>query len=306
MATITFSLLNLDNEAGGPNGIINGAANAGGTGYTVNDGLPGTTNDISVGATVTITSNDGPPASQNFTATYDGLTAGGLPVFTLDTSDVGFIPNGSIGILSETDLTGQFSAVVNTGDFTVCFAAGSLIATPKGERAVETLAIGDLVTTADGRTVPVKWIGRQTVQKFFTPADQFAPVRITAGALGDGLPHADLRLTACHGLVIDGVLINAGALVNGTTILRESKAELPDRMTYWHVETEDHDVILANGAPAETFISKASRERFDNYAEYLALYGDVADRPELDMPRVSAARLVPTHIRARLDGKVAA
>ena len=52
--------------------------------------------------------------------------------------------------------------------------------------------IGDLVSTADGRVVPVKWMGRQTVHKLFTPAERFVPVRVKAGALGNGLPHTDL------------------------------------------------------------------------------------------------------------------
>ena len=79
-------------------------------------------------------------------------------------------------------------AAINPGDinpdcvFTYCFAAGTLIATPDGECAVETLQIGGLVTTADGRTVPVKWLGRQTVHKLFTPAERFVPVRVRAGA----------------------------------------------------------------------------------------------------------------------------
>ncbi len=300
MATIEFDFFNFDTDN---DGTIDQSSAAAGNGFELDDGVAGE-NDLTAGVSVvTITSLSA--GGQTFTATYEGLTVEtGEPVFTI-TDSPGGVFDGATAVLSASDLDTQ-TFTTNPVDFTVCFAAGTLIATPAGETAVEELRIGDPILTADGRTVPVKWIGRQTVQKFFTPADSFAPVRITAGALGDGLPHTDLRVTACHGLVIDGVLINAGAMVNGTTILRERKAELPDRMTYWHVETEDHDVIVANGAPAETFISKASRERFDNHDEYLALYGDVADRPELEMPRVSVARLVPGFIRARLDGKSAA
>jgi len=155
----------------------------------------------------------------------------------------------------------------------VCFAAGTLISTPTGKTAVEALEIGDLVTTVDGNAVSVKWIGRQTVSRLFTPADRFAPVRVTAGALGDGLPHSDLVLTAEHALILDGYAINAGALVNGTTIRIEPHDSLPDRVTYYHVETEGHEVILANGAPAETFVDYVSRRAFDNHAEFVDLSG---------------------------------
>ncbi|MCC1491444.1 Hint domain-containing protein, partial [Cognatishimia sp. F0-27] len=167
-----------------------------------------------------------------------------------------------------------FSTDIDIDPFPVCFAAGTLIAAPDGERAVETLAIGDPILATDGRTVPVRWIGRQTLHKIFTPADRFVPVRVTQGALGDGLPHTDLVLTADHALIIDGLAINAGALVNGTTITYDPMDSLPDRVTYYHVETEDHDVILANGAPAETYVDYVQRRVFDNYQEYVDLYGE--------------------------------
>lgn len=188
----------------------------------------------------------------------------------------------------------------------VCFAAGTLIATPDGETKVETLKIGDLITCEDGRAVPVKWIGRQTLHKIFTPAERFVPVRVSAGALGNGQPHSDLVLTADHALILDGLAINASALVNGTTIAYEPIDSLPDRVTYYHIETENHDVILANGAPAETYVDYIARRAFDNHAEYLALYGEENPIREMPLPRVSAARLVPPTIRARLDDRSAA
>ncbi len=80
------------------------------------------------------------------------------------------------------------------GDFTFnCFAAGTLITTPEGDMAVEDLTIGDLVMTASGEQVPVKWIGRQTVSRL--TASRQPPVRIRQGALGDGKPQQDLVLT---------------------------------------------------------------------------------------------------------------
>ena len=212
-------------------------------------------------------------------------------------AEFGASTNGSV-VEAQLDNTTQLDVA--------CFAAGTLIATPEGERAVETLEIGDPVMTADGRAVPVKWIGRQTLHKVFTPAERFCPVRVTAGALGDGLPHTDLVLTADHALIFDSLAINAGALVNGTAIVTEAKENLPERVTYYHVETEGHDVILANGAAAETYVDYVQRAVFDNYAEYLALYGEDRNIHEMAMPRVSSARLVPPAIKARLNGERAA
>ncbi|MEY8840466.1 Hint domain-containing protein, partial [Cribrihabitans sp. XS_ASV171] len=153
------------------------------------------------------------------------------------------------------DLTGtNYQTNLTSDPFPFCFMAGTEIETADGTVTVENLCIGDFVKTADGRIVRVKWIGRQTLLKLFTPGERFVPVRVKAGALGDGLPHTDLVLTADHALILDGLAINAGALVNGTTIVHEPIESLPERVTYYHVETEDHDVILANGAPAETYV----------------------------------------------------
>ena len=70
--------------------------------------------------------------------------------------------------------------------------------------------------------------------------------------------------------------------------------------TVYHVETENHEIILANGAPAETFIDNAGRRAFDNYAEFEALYGEVPEMQELPYPRAMSARQVPDRIRATL------
>jgi hypothetical protein len=190
---------------------------------------------------------------------------------------------------------------INTTDPLVyCFLADTRIATPGGAIAVQDLAIGDLVLTADGRLVPVRWLGRQTVVAAFGPDETRRPVRIRAGAFGPGLPSADLCLTADHALEIDGLLVQAGALVDGLTVLRMTEAELGERYTVFHVETEDHEVILAEGVPAETFIDNTGRRRFDNYAEFAALYGDEPPRiAEMDRPRVKSARQLPQALRRR-------
>lgn len=189
---------------------------------------------------------------------------------------------------------------LNTSDFATCFAAGTQIATPNRDRAVEDLHIGDLILIADGRQVAVKWIGRQTILKHFR-GDRARLVRIRQGALGDGLPSSDLTVTADHGMVLHGYVINASALVNGDGIEWVPLSDLPDRFTVYHIETAAHDVILANGAAAETYIDYIARSSFDNHAEYLALYGAEPAIPEMPMPRVSSARLLPASVRNPLS-----
>lgn len=200
------------------------------------------------------------------------------------------------------DYPDQFSGSdVTTEPLTECFTGGTLIATPKGETVVENLKIGDDILTADGRRVPVKWIGRQTIQTIFTPAEWTTSVRVKANALGRGQPHTDLVLTAAHALIIEGLAINASALVNGTTIVWEPTDELANSITFYHVETADHDVLLANGTAAETFIDYVGRRAFDNYQEYIDLYGDEQAIRETGVLRISSRRLVPKRIRERLE-----
>ena len=221
---------------------------------------------------------------------------------------VGYGPSGWIGysdtwgyVYFTTDAFADVPATFtySTGAFVVCFLAGTRIATPAGETAIEDLAVGDLVVTADGRAAPVRWVGVQTVMTTFAVRLRSFPVRIAAGALGHNLPARDLLVSPDHALFLDGVLVQAGALLNGTTIVRETA--MPERFTYFHVELDDHSLILAEGVPAETFLDTVTRRRFDNFAQYEALYGDTgATISELPAPRIKSARQLPQALRARL------
>lgn len=245
--------------------------------------------------------------SAGFTYTGYTITVSGVAYPVFDTSGqyvVMLDQNGTTqNLIGASGTSDPYSA--ETAAY-LCFAAGSLIATPEGEREVEHLQIGDRVTTQEGRAVSVKWIGRQTVSTRFGPAERLMPVRFEAGSLGEGLPHADLTVTADHGMLVDGVICHAGALVNGETVTRVPLAEMGEHYTVYHIETENHEIIFANGAPAETFIDNAGRRAFDNFAEFEALYGDVPEMEDLPYPRAMSARQVPARIKALLAGKAAA
>jgi len=144
----------------------------------------------------------------------------------------------------------------------VCFAAGTRIATPGGETPIEALQPGDLVLTADGAAEPVLFLGRRHIVLAGHPqAAEMAPVCITAGALGDGLPRRDLVVSPDHCLFLDGALVPARLLVNGTTITRDRRRA---EVTWFHVELPRHAVILAEGAPAESWLDTGNRAWFEN------------------------------------------
>jgi hypothetical protein len=172
------------------------------------------------------------------------------------------------------DVTTSASSSWSESFFTACYVPGTRIATPSGEMAVEDLQIGDLVATASGVAKPVKWIGRRGYSA--AAVAEFAnlrPVLIRAGALAPGLPRRDLMVSPMHALFIDEVFIPAAALVNGVSILRREAAGAAD---YIHIELADHDVVFAEGAPAETFVDDNSRAMFENVSEYYDLYGNAA------------------------------
>ena len=182
----------------------------------------------------------------------------------------------------------------------VCFMPGTMVRTPLGQAAVEDLQVGDLVQSVDGKPVPILWIGRQTVAPRF--ADELRlPIRIKVGALDENIPSRDLLLSADHAIFIDGALIHAGALVNETSIVRER--DVPAMFSYYHIEVNDHALILAENTPAETFIDNVARGRFDNCAEYEALYPAGKAIVEMPYPRAKSFRQVPAATRERLAAR---
>ena len=185
----------------------------------------------------------------------------------------------------------------------ICFYPGTRIRTPSGKVAVEALRAGDLVLIEDGRAVPVRWMGRQTVSTRFADPLRVLPIRIAAGALDEGVPLRDLLVSPDHALLVDGVLVQAGALVNGTTIRRETA--VPEVFTYWHVELADHALVRAEGVFAESFIDNVARLAFDNWAEHEAA-ADPAPMAEMELPRAKSHRQVPAATRRRLAARAEA
>jgi len=189
-------------------------------------------------------------------------------------------------------------------DGTPCYCRGTLILTDRGEIPVEDLCIGDLLVTISGEAKEVRWIGQRSYSGRFAAGNrEVLPVRFTAGALGDDVPKRDLWVSPLHAMFIDGVLIPALALVNGSSIIQ---AEAIDLVEYFHLELAVHDVILAEGAASETFVDDDSRGMFLNAAEYHALYPDAQREPaRYCAPRVEDGEeleAVRRKIAARIGG----
>jgi hypothetical protein len=191
------------------------------------------------------------------------------------------------------------NAVVSYSQTAFCFLTGTHITTPTGEILVEDLSIGDIISTADGGVRKVLWIGKQTLSAVFTPAKHL-PVEITIGAFCNNLPSRPLRVSPGHSLLVGGVFPTASALVNDITVRQLTKEELPEIFTYYHIEVEDHALILAEGVPAETFLDASSRRAFSNWSEYVELYGEEereVTRSDLHYKRILKFATLPQELK---------
>ena len=182
-----------------------------------------------------------------------------------------------------------------------CFITGTNILTDQGEIAVEDLKIGDTVITATGQPENIKWIGKQTIEPYQVKNPlRGNPVLIKAGALGNNLPCRDLYVSPDHAMFVDGLLINAGALVNDISIVQTEPTE---SFTYYHVELENHCLLVAEGTAAESYLpQKENRAEYDNFAEYEELYPDGSNLMlwPMDYPRISSWNKVPRFVSKKL------
>ena len=186
----------------------------------------------------------------------------------------------------------------------VCYYPGTMIATPNGEVAIEDLSVNDLVLRHDGEAVPVRWIGRNTVSRYFADNLKVLPIRIRKDALAENVPSRDLLVSPEHAVLVDGILAQAGALVNGTSIVRETN--VPTKFVYHHIELEEHALIMAENTPAESFIDNIDRMAYDNWAEHEALFSDLPPLVEMDLPRAKSQRQVPAATRRHIADRAVA
>jgi hypothetical protein len=188
----------------------------------------------------------------------------------------GFLTIDDVGGFALTLSAGDKLAATASADGTAltatiaCFAEGTAIATPAGLIPVEALCAGDLVRTASGAARPVRWIGYRALDLTRHPAPERAqPIRIAANAFADNVPSSDLRLSPDHAVLLDGLLIPVKLLRNDASIIRETDCR---SVTYYHVELDTHDILLAEGLAAESYIDTGNRCIFQNGGLPLALH----------------------------------
>ncbi|WP_439154675.1 Hint domain-containing protein [Yoonia sp.] len=224
---------------------------------------------------------------------FGGEDADGNDIDVLDLtgSDVDFITYepgdpeaGTVTFLNGTTLT--FSQIENV---IPCFTPGTLIATPQGARLVENLTVGDRVQTRDNGIQTIVWAGRKAVSHAnLIIAPELRPVRIDAGALGNGVPVRDMLVSPNHRILIVSELAElyfgqSEVLVAAKHLTHRDGIDIVDvpGVTYVHFMFNNHEVILADGAWSESFqpgdytlrgVGEAQR------AEIFALFPELATK----------------------------
>lgn len=179
--------------------------------------------------------------------------ANGLPNFTM-TIQTGGTATTAGNAVAPADLTYDNTMVA-------CFTLDTLIETALGPTPVQELVPGDLVRTHDNGMQPVRWIGRRTVTTAeLQSSPSLRPVRIAAGALGNGTPTADLIVSPQHRILIRSVI--AQKMFNTQEVLVAAKhltevegidiLEDVDSVTYVHFMFDTHQVVFSNGAETES------------------------------------------------------
>jgi hypothetical protein len=166
-----------------------------------------------------------------------------------------------------------------------CFVTGTRIRTTGGALPVEALRAGDLVLTWSGEARPIRWIGHRTITPDHHPSPkQVRPLRIAANTFGPGMPERALYVSPDHAICIDDVdagapvLVPCGLLENGGAIASVDRGTV----TYWHIELDSHDVILAEGLPVESYLEAGNRDNFENGGGSMRLFADFSPPSNAD------------------------
>ncbi|WP_227493379.1 Hint domain-containing protein [Paracoccus kondratievae] len=192
-------------------------------------------------------------------------------------------------------------------DEVFCFVAGTLIETENGFVPVETLQVGDKVMTRDNGLQPIRWIGSIKLKAAALKASpKLMPIRIRAGALGDGVPSSDLLVSPQHRVLVRSKIAQKmfgtmEVLVAAKQLLQLDGVDIATDLAeveYFHILFERHEVVNSNGALTESLytgpqalrsVGKAARE------EIFALFPQLSDADFVPEP----ARMLPSGRKAR-------
>ncbi|MFU1478931.1 Hint domain-containing protein [Roseovarius sp. C7] len=161
-------------------------------------------------------------------------------------------PNTNLTVSESVTNNSTARAHSDLGGQVVCFAKGTLIATARGPRPIETLRVSDLIQTCDNGLQPLRLLAMRRVQGHGC----HAPVRFRAGVLGN---ERDLWVSPQHRMLLAGwrseltfgeseVLLPAVSLVGNEGVVRQTVPSI----LYCHMLFDAHQLVLAEGALSES------------------------------------------------------
>ncbi|GCD74143.1 outer membrane protein [Acetobacter pasteurianus NBRC 3299] len=217
------------------------------------DAIPASISTLSVDDTIVFSFDVGtgqPTWSQNSDGSYNLTGSNGVTML----QNVSFYPGSDPSQMVWDSAQG----ILN------CFLAGSMILTSSGLQKVEDIRIGDeIIAYVDGKEIsrPVIWAGKKRASvRADLPDDEAGyPVRIAKDAIAENVPYKDMLVTAEHCLFFDGKFVPARMLVNGRSISYDKSITSYD---YYHIETESHSVIMADGMLTESYLDTGNRSSF--------------------------------------------
>lgn len=158
--------------------------------------------------------------------------------------------------------------------YIICFLENTQIKTPTGYVVVQLLKEGDeVLTLVNGHeeVSKITWTGKAhcNVQQKHTDDLSGYPVRILKNAISDGVPFQDMNITSEHCLFVEGKFVPVRMLVNNKTIYYDKSVNDYD---YYHIETENHSVIIADGVLTESYLDTGNRFQFNQIHEDRLIY----------------------------------
>lgn len=288
------SIVLLDVNDGNGDGITTANDN-----YSVADDLTyeGSTSalDSVLSYNVTVTYTDGTTATTTMLIMQDESGRVFLSPHTEGHVDNDVLDDHPIVSIQIDSVAGDgYSGVYNDVEqdaFITCFAAGTLIATKQGLKNIARLCVGDKVCTMDHGFQPIRWIGARRVRAL----GAFAPIKIAAGALGQGLPVRDLRVSPQHRILVRSKIAQrifgcSEVLLAAKKMLKipgVSVAEDGGYVTYWHFLFDRHEIVFSEGAATESFYTgPEALNALDDAgrAEIFALFPELAQSSGLCRP----------------------
>ena len=329
LATLTVNGVLVDQGNLDAGGLASGGAITIGQGGQLS--LGGSTAAVSLmlqnGGLLDFTAASSAVLTSSLSATINGFSGGAGTIefgsLTYDPLDTYHYANGLLAIYqgsqpivdvslasSETYAGFSLSAGANNSlvvESVACFLAGTRLLTERGAIQVEALRVGDRAMTLEGESAPITWIGRRSLSCHRHPDPAaILPVRVRAHAFAAGKPSRDLYLSPDHAIFAEDVLIPVKYLIDGLSI-----AQIPAaRATYYHIKLDQHDIILAEDLPVESYLDIGEHDHFEggNSMTLHPTWGEARLDPALTMAAAAYAPLCVTgeevaRVRARLRAR---